>query len=545
MSKLLIINLKRFGDIYSSAHTINAIRKKNPNTEISLLVYKEFEKAAWNINGVENVFTLDRKKVSSVLKNKIYSNAYALEELRDCVDLIAEHSFTQVFNYSNDHISTNITSYLHKVANLEVFGISIEQDKSITYSNDFALLFNDVLSEMSNSPIHFQDCYPRIIGITNDQENKSVKTSMQHNQSAEKNINFIRSANPNKKIVAIQLKTSIITKDIPYIVLRDLIALLKENTHYFPLLLIAPFEEERLFARRLNKEFGETLVIVEADLNAAASVLSNCDLLVGADTVIKHIGDNLKTKIIEVSLGPAPFLKQGPYSNGNLVLTDIIDKRTFTIKGHQASSFRTRINAENIFSTISYALYGEELNIPKGITLYQASYDEFGMRYKVVAGEVPWAKEIERLVNREWIARKLSDQSLSSVYEELNSMPKRELKMWVAQNKDVISHIMKDLLATLRSLAKIKSGGKSSLMFVNTLDKLLQRCTNAGAVSIPLLVFRARIENIKQSDLVSSTIKFESLLFSLKTDLIQFLDLITQVEAGQPEKKTDPIQATL
>ena len=68
---------------------------------------------------------------------------------------------------------------------------------------------------------------------------------------------------------------------------------------------------------------------------------------------------------------------------------------------------------------------------------------------------------------------------------------------------------------------------------------------NAGAVSIPLLVFRARIENIKQSDLVSSTIKFESLLFSLKTDLIQFLDLITQVEAGQPEKKTDPIQATL
>ena len=104
--------------------------------------------------------------------------------------------------------------------------------------------------------------------------------------------------------------------------------------------------------------------------------------------------------------------------------------------------------------------------------------------------------------------------------------------MWAARNKDLISHIMKDLLATLRALAKIKSGGKSSLMFVNTLDKLLQRCGTAGSVSIALLIFRAKIENIQQSDFISSTVKFESLLFNLKTDLIQYLGIITKVEAA-------------
>ncbi|MBT7608378.1 MAG: hypothetical protein HN576_01390 [Bacteriovoracaceae bacterium] len=532
MSKLLIINLKRFGDIYSSAHTISAIKRNNPNTEVSMLVYSEFKKAATNIGGVENIYTLDRKKISAILNNKIYSNAFALEELKDVMDRMIELEFDEVFNYSNDYVSTNIVSYLSATVNMKVYGVSIRQNKSVQFSNEYALLFNDVLTELNNSPLHFQDCYTRIFGTHCSPANNSVITSVKHNESAATNINFIKTANPDKKIIAIQLKTSTPSKDIPYLVLRNLIALVKENDNYFPLLLIAPFDEERTFSRKLNKEFGESLVIVEADLNAAASVLANCDLLVGADTVIKHIADNSATKVIEISLGTSPFLKQGPYSNGNLVLTDVIDKRSFTKKDHEATNFCSRITAESIFSTIAYTLQGEELNLPKGLSLYQATNDDFGMRYKIVAGEVPWSHELDRLVTREWISLKLSEQSIQSIYEEVSNIPNREIKMWAARNKDLISHIMKDLLATLRALAKIKSGGKSSLMFVNTLDKLLQRCGTAGSVSIALLIFRAKIENIQQSDFISSTVKFESLLFNLKTDLIQYLGIITKVEAA-------------
>ena len=146
---------------------------------------------------------------------------------------------------------------------------------------------------------------------------------------------------------------------------------------------------------------------------------------------------------------------------------------------------------------------------------------------------------------REWIAVNLKETSLPSVYAELVNIPNKEVKVWIARNKDLISHIMKDLLSTLRSLAQMKNGEKNSIGFINSLDKLLSRCSVTEAIVVPILMFRAKIENINQSDLISSTVKFESLLFKLKTDLTQYLDLITKVEAGiTTQKKPEALNNT-
>lgn len=539
MSKLLLINLKRFGDIYASSQTIRSLKEQRPELQISLLVYKEFEVAAKNLKDVDQVLTIDRKRISSILKNKIYSNAYALTEIKNVIDDINAERFTEVFNYSNDPVGTNITSYLKATEEVQCHGVTVGPNRQVDYSNDYSLLFNDVLTEINNSPLNFQDCYKRMVEADETESYDGVALSEDHNQSADKNFDFIRNANPGKKIVGIQIKTSMEEKDISYIILRDYIALLKESERLFPVLLIGPFEEERILAQKLNMEFGGSLVIAEADLQAVASVLRNCDLLVGPDTVIKHIADNVGTKVLEVSIGPSPFFKQGPYRPNQLVMTDVINQRPFTLEETRNTRLASRINSQSIFSATEYALFGEDLNISAGISLYQTFKDEMGTRYKVVGGDISWNHEINRLIMREWIAQNMGDTSLASVYEELETIPNKEIKSWIARNKDLISHIMRELLSTLRALAKIKNGEQNSIAFINALDKLLSRCEVREAIVIPVLIFRARVENINQTDLISSTVKFESLLFKLKTDLTQYLDLITKVEAGiSPQRKS-------
>ena len=43
MNKVLFINLRRFGDIFSTAHIADALKKENDNIEISILIFKEYE----------------------------------------------------------------------------------------------------------------------------------------------------------------------------------------------------------------------------------------------------------------------------------------------------------------------------------------------------------------------------------------------------------------------------------------------------------------------------------------------------------------------
>ena len=46
MTDVLIINLRRHGDLFSSAHLVNSIMHTNSQVKIHLLVYEEFKQSA-------------------------------------------------------------------------------------------------------------------------------------------------------------------------------------------------------------------------------------------------------------------------------------------------------------------------------------------------------------------------------------------------------------------------------------------------------------------------------------------------------------------
>jgi ADP-heptose:LPS heptosyltransferase len=80
MKKILIINLRRLGDVFSTAHLINSLTANGEN-QVSLLSYKESSKASNILKNVSNVFEIDRKELITLKTNKLFSDGFAFEQL--------------------------------------------------------------------------------------------------------------------------------------------------------------------------------------------------------------------------------------------------------------------------------------------------------------------------------------------------------------------------------------------------------------------------------------------------------------------------------
>lgn len=545
MKKILIINLRRLGDVYSTAHLISSLHQSE-QCQISLLVYKESLKAAQNIKGIHEIHVIDRQEIATLKANKLFSDGFALELLYNQTKKITQEKWDNILNFSNDTIGAYLTSYF-KANTDKVIGIHFSEDRNVVSQNDWELIFNDVLPSLKYSPIHFVDCYHHMMNIPYKKNVENLITNQAHNESAFSNINHIRKnfgEGTTTKVIAIQPLTSDVAKNIPFDTICDFISALNGTNEFIPLILIAPTEEEREYAERINSAFENKLIVVEADLQAVASVLMNVDLLVTPDTVIKHIADLCDTPLIEVSLGYAPFLKQGTTNSENLVLTNKITERSFN-----KADFNTTIvpnenftmRASDIYASVLY-YFGTRTSAPhlsENITLYSVAKDNLGITYRPVAGDVDVNTEITRIMTRQSIAAIFEMDQDDNSYVDVLRLGIKAVQTWAEAEKTNITQVMKDLLGTLRSLLQMAENKKHGKEFAMNLGRLLTNCESENLTAIPVLIFRTKLEALGNNSLDKNIKEIESLLYEMKGDIQKILGCIKLLEEAELQAKKD------
>lgn len=533
MKNILIINLRRIGDVYTTGHLINSL-SKNGNNAVSLLVYKESAKAAANLKNIKGLHTIDRKEILTLKTNKLFSDGFALERLFAQLSEIKNQKWDEIINYSNDLVGAYLCSYLRNSAE-KIIGVSFNEQRNIVTSNDWELLFNDVLPVVKYSPLHFVDCYHKMMGIAQCGEGEKIVTTPEHNSTAFNNIGALRkslSVDGPTKVIGIQLKTADVAKDIPEETIINLITLLRETDELIPVLLIAPFDNERRYAQEINEKFRNEVAVVEADLSAVASVLMNVDLLITPDTAIKHIADLTDTPVLEISLGHAPFLKQGCYASGSLILTDIIVERNFSRSNEQGAT-RTNITAHDILSSILFYFAKTKSIRPalsRDVTLYTCSFDQLGARYSVAAGSVDAQTEIHRLMSRQLINVIYQNDESHDIYSDIVDFGSKAGSNWIKDEKYNLTLVMKDLLGTIRSLLQSQENRKSSKDFVLNLGKLIGHTENNFITQIPVMMFKTKLEAINARTFEENAKEIEVLLYELKTDLQKVLQCMKKLE---------------
>ncbi|MEA9354696.1 glycosyltransferase family 9 protein [Bacteriovorax sp. PP10] len=539
MKKILIINLRRLGDVFSTAHLINSLTANGEN-QVSLLTYKESSKASNILKNVSNVYEIDRKELITLKTNKLFSDGFAFEQLFNQISAVKTQEWDQIINYSNDVVGAYLSSYL-KESCKQVIGVHYNAQRNVIMQNEWELLFNDVLPVVKYAPIHFVDCYHKMAGATLVKDGEKLNTNAKYNEMAFNNINAVRKQHSTNecKAIGIQLKTADASKDIPEETLHELIDLIRSHEELIPFLLIAPNEDERRLAESFNNAHENELVVVEADLQAMASVLMNMDMLITPCTAIKHIADLTETPVLEVSLGHAPFLKQGTYSKDSLILTDVISNREFT---KENATSGTAITALDIMSCMLYALTRSKSIKPRlstNVTLYQSSFDQMGIRYTPVAGTVNTKIEIHRLMSRQLISTWFEQNPDMHIYQDVCNLDLNAATEWTNSEKTVVTSVMKDILGTLRSLLQSAENKKSSKDFVMNLGKLISHIDSESLVQIPVSMFKSKIEAINVKSFEENSKEVEMLLYELKSDMQKILQCLQELEVQINSSKMD------
>ena len=549
MKNILIINFRRIGDVYTTGHLLNSLNSSKDKA-VSLLVFKESEKAAKNLKGVKTLHVLDRQEIVTLKSNKLFSDGFSLEQLFNQLQEIRNQKWDEIINYSNDIIGAYICSYL-KNSSEKVIGVHFNESRDIITNGDWELLFNDILPLVKYSPLNFVDCYHKMLNITHNPNGEKIITNSNHNAVAFKNMNSIRESFANGqnpiKIVGIQLKTSDVTKDLPEETITELISLLKETNHLIPVILIAPTDEERNYAQDIIGNFKNDIAVIEADLEAIASVLMNIDILITPDTAIKHIADLTETPVLEISLGYAPFLKQGTYSEGSLILSDIISDRNFS-KNNQPENSKTNIKAMDIISSVLY-FFGKTKSIrprlSNNVTLYSCTFDQLGARYAVVAGSIDAQTEIQRLMTRQLVNCLYDNNDSNELFSSIIDFGTASVATWSKNEKLNLTIVMKDLLGTLRSLIQIQENRKNSKDFIVNLGKLISHADQETLLQIPIMMFKTKVEHIKSKSSEENAKEIEGLLYHLKSDVQRALQGINHLEdRSAVQRKDDFINRT-
>ncbi len=531
----LIINLRRFGDIMTSAHLVSVLKEREPECEVSFLVYEESARAAHILADVKNVFAIDRKRIGTLKENRLFSDAFALNALSEILSEVKKVNWKSIINTSNDVVSCHLLSYL-TFDHPEVFkGLRFNKNFNAESSSIWATAFNDVITSFKHTPIHFVDTF---LGMSDAfQENIPVakmKTNAEYDQTAALNFKKIREdlsgAGSDVKIVAIQLKASTVEKDIPFNSLIELINKLLDDPRFYPVLLVAPFADERNYANEVNQLFNNGLISIEADFLAMNSVLQNVDLLVTPDTVLKHQAELLGVPLVEISLGPSPFLRQGPVRPGNLILTPALSYRTWFEKTDIAHD--VIVSGQDIFEAVQIRLgfSNGQCELSRHLSLYVSRRGRTGTSYQVLAGEINVLHELNRLMAKEYLFDLMGIKRALITPALVENFNERQVLEWIAHQKQTITEVTQELLGTLRALLQVEKKTGEAKDFVTSLERLLKFCDKEELSGMAVLLFRARLEQMESKTPQENMKAAEQKLYALKDDMATLVVTIKNFE---------------
>lgn len=542
MKQALIINFRRIGDLVSTSHLINQMNLKG--FSVSLLIFEEYKTVAKTLKSVDSIYCIKRKKIEKFLKSELFHDSLALDELVASLSPIIEKSWNQIINLSNDPFGTRVCSFLSETCQVQAKGITHTSDHRIYSSNIWSTIYNDVISQTFNSPIHYQDIYHQMSIGENYTPSNSIKFEIdcKYERQTKEAIHQIKSKNKGPcAVLGIQVKTSDPSKDIPFPTLIGVINnLLQNHLDIIPVLIIAPNPKERELAKRIVYELNQHVISVEADLKALPCVVKNLDGLLSPDTAIVHYADCFNIPTLELSFGNSPFLKQGTIGHQSGILTQRVDKR---IANNDQE--KPILEAEDITSCLRYILFHSEIpKISSGYTLYRSIHDELGMRYVAVAGDICPQTEARRVIAREYLFRQIHGKvSISNVYTGFKELYGREMLQFITYEKSKITATTRVLLAALRSIARAKEGSDMNTT-LNYIDQLFDLADEDNILcSFPLRFFRVEVENLQSASSRNKNLEqLEGSFFKLKSNIQTLLKCIELFESICSNKQRERLQ---
>lgn len=291
---ILGISLLRMGDLILQRPLIEGLRRAHPQSEIHLLINKQFAQVEFLFEGlVDRFIYFDREGLQKSCGEKEYSIFWGVRQLQALVDEINRTSYDVVYNFTHNRLTAHLAGL---VTAPKKVGIYSEKGNFHGLTNAWIQFFNSYFGRPEARGFHYTELLARALEVP----------------LAAAPIRWRRPT--DKRTILIQPLTSDSKKNWELEKFHSVVQNLKNNTSFDVKILGAPFERDHL-----AKVFPDEDMLI-CGLQEAVKALQGAALLITGDTSIKHLGALYDVPILELSLGSSQPLQVGAFSNNAVIL---------------------------------------------------------------------------------------------------------------------------------------------------------------------------------------------------------------------------------
>jgi ADP-heptose:LPS heptosyltransferase len=295
----LAICLQRIGDTLMVAKTLKAIKDRNPQDELHVLIHRETAAVIPVLPFVDQFHFFEREKWQKSLGEIELSGWEAFSALKGLINNLRDLDFYHVYNLSHTRLASHLTGV---IANHSYSGGRIDAWGQGHVSSPWFKELDGHTDLPRTQVFHFSDHMH--FGSGFDAVPSEPRTQ------------------GTRRGVALQVLTSDEKKNYPLNQWADLIQWVFKTQGNIPItVLCAPFEKERVqnWLQESSIAAGNVSVLC-ADLKSTAEFLATQNLLISGDTAIKHLAVLSGTPVLELCLGSSePFLT-GTWAENTLIV---------------------------------------------------------------------------------------------------------------------------------------------------------------------------------------------------------------------------------
>ncbi len=306
--KILILQLARFGDIYSTWPAFNALKRKYPTSEVHLLVRSRFQDATIGLFSVDRVHTLETAKILEPCI-ELSNVQEALTHLGNFVGSLRSEKFDKIINLSFSPFSSYLTSLLTEETT-SVVGYHRHSDGHLALTDTWSSYFYAQVGVEKPNRIHLADIFSQMVGA-DLQESDWTAPPISEFAFTEKVI---------EKYVVVHLGAS--QKNKTYSTDQWLSALGEILNHWNGSMVLVGSADEQKISKEIENKFEKRIIslVGKTKISDLFSIIKHAELLIGADSAPIHIASLVGCVTLNLSCASVNLWETGPRAPGSRIL---------------------------------------------------------------------------------------------------------------------------------------------------------------------------------------------------------------------------------
>lgn len=312
MTRILVVNLTRFGDIIQSTPMIQGLKIKFPDSYITLLVNSNFSEVCSMLPGVDDILELDFNMIWGGLcvKNPAIDSVYGY--LKNIFIGLRENKIDRVINITPHDIGI-ISSFL-----------AGDRASFREKLSSWTMYYLSTSRHWATLPYNIVDVYIKLAELEPQRILPKVQISPLADRFAARLLK-LEGHQANDVLIGFHSGASSLDKQWPLENFLELAVMIKDRLN--AKVILYGSQSEKQLAEFLQKEIGDSVINAVGRTSVAdlAALLSKTDILITNDSGPMHLASACGTKIISLHMGKEKCASTGPYGEGHIALQPKIE----------------------------------------------------------------------------------------------------------------------------------------------------------------------------------------------------------------------------